>query len=284
MTPSDQSLLGLSAANTDVYADERVQRTYERDDAWVCLGEKRTMQHVAPLVRGTPILDVGVGGGRTATWLQLLSDDYVAIDNSPEMVALCKRREPQLDVRVADARNLAEFDDRSFGFVLFSFNGVDLVGHRDRAVVLAELWRVLRPGGIVVLSTLNRDGMSFGEVPWQLHRPHTPHSFDVRRVVKTLARVVCMPGAEVRRYRNWWKHAHRAEDHGEWSIYPLAAHGFQLMAHFSTLNAARNEVRSAGLDLVATYDGGSGVSISDDTVESRADCFYLVGRRPSVAS
>ena len=49
-----------------------------------------------------PILDVGVGGGRTTTMLRLLSDDYIGVDYTSEMVAVSRRNYPGADIRWGD--------------------------------------------------------------------------------------------------------------------------------------------------------------------------------------
>lgn len=135
------------------------------------LGERASLLSVASAVRETPILDVGAGGGRTTLLLRLLSDDYVAIDAAPNMVALFRQRYPDVDVRLGDARDLRDFATGTFGLVMFSNNGIDAVDHEDRARVLAEMSRVARPGGIVLYATHNLNGPSFDERPWRRQRP-----------------------------------------------------------------------------------------------------------------
>jgi SAM-dependent methyltransferase len=51
--------------------------------------------------------------------------------------------------------------------VVFSFNGIDYVSHDDRLRVLAEVRRVLGPGGAFVFSSHNRDWVRFHLLPWQ---------------------------------------------------------------------------------------------------------------------
>lgn len=92
------------------------------------------------------VLDVGVGGGRTTGYLFGPAHSYRAIDVSAPMVEACRRRFPQVRVEVDDARTLATCGGTSFGLVLFSFNGIDYIGHAERAQVLAPVMRVLRPG------------------------------------------------------------------------------------------------------------------------------------------
>jgi len=61
---------------------------------------------------------------------------------------------------VGDARDLSRFDTGSFDFVLFSFNGLDCMGHGDRLATLAELRRVCAPTGFVCFSSNNLGALS----------------------------------------------------------------------------------------------------------------------------
>lgn len=47
----------------------------------------------------------------------------------------------------------------------FSWNGIDCVDYKDREQILKEMYRVTRPGGLVLFSTHNRGGPGFSESP-----------------------------------------------------------------------------------------------------------------------
>jgi ubiquinone/menaquinone biosynthesis C-methylase UbiE len=103
------------------------------------------------------LIDLGVGTGRTTLNLASKVKSYVGLDYSPTMIERARERCPDQDLRVADARDLSAFADASADAVLFSFNGIDYVDHRGRMAVFAEILRVLRPGGIFIFSSHNRD-------------------------------------------------------------------------------------------------------------------------------
>jgi len=63
-------------------------------EGWAEPGELAATVFVADRVRGCPILDLGVGGGRTVSLLRLLSSDYLAIDYTPELVEVCRHGTP----------------------------------------------------------------------------------------------------------------------------------------------------------------------------------------------
>lgn len=105
------------------------------------------------------MLDIGVGGGRTTLHFANLVREYTGIDCSEEMIAACQKRfsdySDGVSFKVCDVRDMAVFEDNSFDFILFSFNGIDYISHDDRLKALAEIKRVLKPGGCFCFSTHN---------------------------------------------------------------------------------------------------------------------------------
>jgi ubiquinone/menaquinone biosynthesis C-methylase UbiE len=116
------------------------------------------------------MLDIGVGGGRTTEHFSGLVQEYVGIDYSPEMISACRKRFPSTShsrvFEVADARDLSRFQDNYFDFILFSFNGIDVISHEDRLQVLKEVSRVGKPGGYFFFSTHNLQGLE-RELDWR---------------------------------------------------------------------------------------------------------------------
>lgn len=138
------------------YSDQQVVARYAADDYELTDSERGLFDaHLRP---GMDVLDLGVGGGRTTPYLSALSGGgtYVGLDVAEPMVAACQERFPHLAFHHADAADLSLFGDGSFDAVVFSFNGIDYVapGQR-RADCLAECRRVLRDGGVLVLSRHN---------------------------------------------------------------------------------------------------------------------------------
>lgn len=105
---------------------------------------------------GAAVLDIGIGAGRTTAHLLPLSAHYIGIDYSTAMVSTAKSHFPDADLRVLDASDLSSLEASSFDVVVFSFNGLDCLHPVDcRRACIAEMARVLRPGGVVVLSSHN---------------------------------------------------------------------------------------------------------------------------------
>jgi SAM-dependent methyltransferase len=135
------------------YADEA--RLQKRASAYtgVHTGVDAREPAVAAVVAAGParILEVGCGWGELAEWLaRETGADVVAVDLSPRMVELARAR--GIDARVADAQQLP-FADGEFDCVVAAwmlYHLPDLDGG------IAELARVLRPGGTLVAVTNSR--------------------------------------------------------------------------------------------------------------------------------
>src|SRR5208283_5182846 len=105
---------------------------------------------------GMAVLDLGVGGGRTTPYLSKIASRYVGVDYSDAMIQACRRKCSALDFVLADASDLSVFANASFEAIVFSFNGLDyVVPSEKRLRCLRECNRVLRPGGVLIVSCHN---------------------------------------------------------------------------------------------------------------------------------
>ena len=104
-----------------------------------------------PDVNGKRVFDAGCGPGRYAEWLVEHGAIVTAVDASPKMVKLAQKRlRGRAEIECADlSRPLAFLQDESFDIVLCPLV-LDYL--RDWVAVLREFHRVLREGGLLVLS------------------------------------------------------------------------------------------------------------------------------------
>ncbi|WP_026119122.1 class I SAM-dependent methyltransferase [Nocardiopsis ganjiahuensis] len=112
--------------------------------------ERPAMLSLAGQVSGRRILDAGCGAGPLAAALRERGAQVSGIDASASMVALARRRlGDEADLRVGDLADPLPFPDAAFDDVVAS-----LVLHylRDWGPTLAEMRRVLRPGGRLIAS------------------------------------------------------------------------------------------------------------------------------------
>lgn len=231
------------------------------------------------------VLDLGVGGGRTTALLQPGSAHYVGVDSSAAMVALARSRHPDADIRYADARQLgADYPDDGFDLVVFSFNGIDAVDHPGHAAVLAETYRVLRPGGIALFSTLNIEGPSFDERPWRLPAAAgIGRGKQVARRVLLPLRAARHPRTQLLSVRNYARTSRLSCDGDGWSLCPMRAHEFRFLVHFATIGATITMARDAGLEVQRIWTS-SGDELNPGTEHSTADYFHYLTRKPLTES
>ncbi|WP_420997517.1 class I SAM-dependent methyltransferase [Cupriavidus sp. 30B13] len=225
------------------------RRWFGTASEWTDPGEGAAIAWVAAQVRGQPILDVGVGGGRTVPMLRALSNDYTAVDYMPEMVEICRRNHPGVRVEQMDARDMSQLPDNHFALVMFSFNGIDAVDYAGRQAILREFARVLRPGGLVLFSSHNIRGPSYRENLSMFLRLPRLSANPVAVGIDT-ARVLCnLPLATF----NYLRHSRLNREFDGYAIRVCAAHKFGIVIVYTELEAQRRTLAQLGLHTEAVF-------------------------------
>ena len=272
----------MAVDGRDFYRRNRAVGVFTRASGWQNPGEELAVRRIAPLVRGKRILDLGVGGGRTLSLLTLLSDNYVGVDYSEPMIQSAKEKYPDVNLQVADARDLGQFETGSFDFVFFSYNGIDTMDEEGRKVVFATIHRVLSEDGVFAFSTLNLDGRSFRESPFQLRRPGTRWQHGAFVTAHLLWRNASDPARLLRRVIHWRQNRRKYVDGDGWATSAIASTDFILVNHFVTLARLRSELDEAGFDVVAIYGSDNNVGpLPEESTTSGDDSFHAVARRRS---
>jgi 2-polyprenyl-6-hydroxyphenyl methylase/3-demethylubiquinone-9 3-methyltransferase len=115
----------------------------------------------APLAQQR-VLDVGCGGGLLAESLARHGAQVTAIDLAPSMIEVAKlhahENQLQIDYQVASAEQFAQRGGVAFDAITC----MELIEHvPSPAALLAAIARLLRPGGQLFISTINRNLRSF---------------------------------------------------------------------------------------------------------------------------
>lgn len=246
---------------------------YLASQNWLDRGERVAVWSAVSAVRNTPILDVGVGAGRSAGLLGMLSAEYVGVDYVDVMVSGAQREYPEVDIRWGDARSL-DFADCAFQLVFFGNTGLDSLSHADRKIALNEMYRVLAPGGIMIYSTLNRLGPFYKAGPGPI--PATPGGrVTPYRVARFIYRSATRPSDHLHGFRNIRRNRGLFEDHGSWAVDTMPTHEWGLVVHYVTSEYARAEAAAVGLGEVCLLDR-DGSEITPGALAPHTPWIYVV--------
>lgn len=145
---------------------------------WDPQGESRPLHDLNPVRRGfvaaraalvgARVADIGCGGGLLSEALAKAGAQVTAIDLAPEVIEVARlhlhetnaeRAQPlAIDYRLCSSRELAGSEAAAFDIVCC----MELIEHvPDPAALVADLAALLKPGGRVFVSTLNRTPASF---------------------------------------------------------------------------------------------------------------------------
>jgi SAM-dependent methyltransferase len=103
------------------------------------------------------LLDLGCGTGRLCAHFAAKGFECVGVDLSDEMLARARENAPTATFVKANLVASSELPERAFDFAACLFSTLGMVrGADNRAKVLANAFRVLKPGGKFVLHAHNR--------------------------------------------------------------------------------------------------------------------------------
>jgi 2-polyprenyl-6-hydroxyphenyl methylase/3-demethylubiquinone-9 3-methyltransferase len=114
-----------------------------------------------PHLKGARLLDIGCGGGLISEPMARLGAEVTGIDASEKNIAVAKLHAEQgglnIDYRCTTAESLAA-NGESFDLVL----ALEIIEHvADVKAFVAASCQLLKPGGVVIYSTMNRTPKSF---------------------------------------------------------------------------------------------------------------------------
>lgn len=213
----------------------------------------RPEQRFLQLLRGrwadADVLDLGVGAGRTAYTFSAIARSYVGVDFSPRMIEMSRATIGESDrvkFILGDCCDLSFLNGRQFDVVIFSFNGIDCVGHDDRLSILAEIKKLVRAEtGCFFFSSHNLHMYPF---------PLTLPPFRVSRALRSLYHVSRASAQHVLlKFLNRHVNTTVAFRRG-WEILRDGAHSVELRLCYITPECQVAQLKELGFEVITIYD------------------------------
>lgn len=123
----------------------------------------------------TSALDVGCGEGRFCRILGELNIQCSGIDPVAEFIQLATNKDPNGDYQVSSAEDLP-FAENSFDLVISYLTLIDIPDFRQ---AIAEMARVLQPGGTLLIANLTPHNSASMRGGWQYDDQGTPIHFAI---------------------------------------------------------------------------------------------------------
>ncbi|MHC4321009.1 MAG: class I SAM-dependent methyltransferase [Planctomycetota bacterium] len=214
-------------------------------------------------IAGKRVLDIGCGSGRTTAILKNLSSDYIGLDYSLEMVESCRKRFESVRFIHGDARNMNEFKDEEFDYVMFSFNGLDSINHEDRLKGLREIRTVLKQDGLFVFSSHNRN-----------------HRYAISRPKVEFATTPCKQVENFIKFFKSTRNRLRNKNHQvfneQYAIINDVAHNYAMLTYYIDKKNQKSQLEDVGFETIEMYDTlGNLLNLDSDDKDS-AWIYYVV--------
>jgi ubiquinone/menaquinone biosynthesis C-methylase UbiE len=147
----------------DLLADEYVRHIY--DELQHKPLDRQLLDRFASSVTGS-ICDIGSGPGHIARYLHERGAKVCGIDLAPEMVERARRLNPGIEFQQDNMFALESADGTFAGMT--AFYALVNIARADIVRALRELWRVLMPGGPLLLAFHVGDDVLHREEMWEV--------------------------------------------------------------------------------------------------------------------
>ncbi len=119
------------------------------------------------------LLEIGCGEGRGFSYLKPFISEYTAVDKIESAILKLQEKHPEGKFIRMDIPPLHHLEDNTYDSIV-SFQVIEHI--EDDEFFLKEIYRVLKPGGIALLTTPNRK-MSLSRNPWHI-REYLPKELE----------------------------------------------------------------------------------------------------------
>jgi ubiquinone/menaquinone biosynthesis C-methylase UbiE len=251
-------------SNKKTYASKKVIGYYEKYE-----GLQKPEQTIFDLLKdelsSMKMLDIGIGAGRTTKHFAPFVKEYTGIDYATGMVKTCKKKYcsifPGIIFQEADVRKLDLYNENTFDFILFSFNGIDYITAEERFLALQQIQRVLKPEGYFCFSSHNIQSLgNSNQFKLRLNFIALIKQMIVWRKVKRMNRVQFEKIAA-----------------SEFVCINDGAHGFGLQTHYFRPAAQQEILIKAGFKNIRFFSLETGLEIEREQISSLTDrwVYYL---------
>ena len=135
---------------------------------------------------GEKILEAGCGTGNLAIKIKERGGDVVGLDNCKEVLEIYKKKDPNAKVVLADLREKLSFPDNYFDKIACN-NTLYIIPKEKQLDVLKELYRILRPGGKLVIVNPIKKGK-----PLKIYLKGIKQSAEKKGFLKTFKDIILM--------------------------------------------------------------------------------------------
>jgi SAM-dependent methyltransferase len=162
-------------------------------------------------------------------------------------------------------RDLTAFPDGAFDVAVFSFNGIDTLGHADRLASFAGVRRILSAKGLYVFSSHNR------RYRHARRGPRLRFSFNPA----TLAQRILQFGRSMANRRT---RKPREREETEYAVINDLAHDYSMLHYYIDRDRQAEQLGRVGFALLETY-GEDGAVLQPGDDDSASGELYYVARR-----
>lgn len=252
----------IDTLNKTFYLNKTAAAWYAEKE-FVLPEEQEFLREYGNELRSKAVLDIGIGAGRSTRFLLPLAAEYIGVDYSPDMVKEAGSHFPQARLEVRDARDLSAYRDGQFDVVMFSFNGMDCLSHEGRLQTLAEIRRVLKPGGLFAFSAHNRD------------RPKgKPYELRFLNRSKHPVRILKNLWQWWEGIRDWRRSLHCAVETEEYELRHDSGNFFKVPMYYISKREQQRQIERAGFKLEVIFDGEGKTAKADEADPVSSWIFY----------
>jgi len=131
-------------------------------------------EEAAKIVSGS-VLELGCGWGRGVEKLIKASENYTGLDKNAKLINKLSNKYPKYSFATANFPDLSDYKDNTFDFVV-TFQVIEHI--QDDKEFLKEAHRVLKSGGKIILTTVNKS-YSLSRNPWHIREYNTKELKDL---------------------------------------------------------------------------------------------------------